>query len=63
MSSSEINDLEREFAAAIYLSKAPSRDTLYPYLYIFTQGRGGGNVEPERRGEGQQGRVQIANLG
>jgi len=28
---------------------------VYVYtVYLFTQGRGGGRVEPERRGEGQQ---------
>ncbi len=37
-------------------------------VYIFTQkrqkrGTGGGRVEPERRGEGQQGGVEITNLG
>jgi hypothetical protein len=37
---------------------------MYSIQYLFTQGRGGGGrVEPERRGEGQQGRVQIPNLG
>jgi hypothetical protein len=34
---------------------------IYPFLYLFTQG--GRRVEPERRGEGQQGRVQITTLG
>ncbi len=33
-------------------------------LYLLTHGRGvGGEVEPERRGEGQQGKVQITQLG
>jgi hypothetical protein len=37
---------------------------LYTYtVYLFTQGRGRGRVEPERRGEGQQGKVQITKLG
>jgi hypothetical protein len=30
-------------------------------LYLFIQGRGGDRVEPERREEGQQGRVQITS--
>jgi hypothetical protein len=66
MSSSQKSDLEKDFAAAIYLSAEPPLPYklytyIYPYLYLFTQG--GRRVEPERRGEGQQGRVQITKLG
>jgi hypothetical protein len=52
-----------DFAAGVYLSEAqnqyppPPLNTLYVYTvntYLFTQGRGGGRLEPERRGEGQQ---------
>jgi hypothetical protein len=32
------------------------------YIYLFTQGRGRGSGEPERRGEGQHGRVQMTKL-
>jgi hypothetical protein len=36
---------------------------VYVYtVYLFTQRRGG-RVEPERRGDGQQGSVQITKLG
>jgi hypothetical protein len=31
-------------------------------VYLFTQGRGGGGVETEIRGEGQQGRGQFYTL-
>jgi len=43
----------------------PPLQTLDLYkIYIFTQGRGNGaRVEPERRGEGQQGREQVTKLG
>jgi hypothetical protein len=50
-----------DFAAGVYLSVAqnpyPPLNTVYVYtVYLFPQGRGkgGGRVEPERRGEGQQ---------
>ncbi len=37
--------------------------TVYVYrVYLFIQGRGGGRVEPETRGKGQQGRVQLRKL-
>ncbi len=59
-----------DFAAGVYLSEAhpiaPPPHTrhsiiVYRTVFLFAQGRGGGGgrVEPERRGEGQQGRVQI----
>jgi hypothetical protein len=32
-------------------------------LLIHTSKGGGGRIEPERKGEGQQGRVQITKLG
>jgi hypothetical protein len=53
MSSSKKIDLQRDFAAGVYLSEAPS-PTMIPYppsplhivyvytVYLFTQGRGGG---------------------
>jgi hypothetical protein len=104
MSSSKYSDLERAFAAAIYLPEAsPPRflswgwlsnfvgpesrqihsvkllqyalqhnqtfaplHTMYittPVLIHSGKGRGGGSVEPVRREEGQQGRVQITKLG
>jgi hypothetical protein len=54
-------DLFRDFAAGVYLSKGqnpipPPLHTVFVYtVYLFTQGRGeGGEVEPERRLEGQQ---------
>ncbi len=43
MSSSKNSDLQRDFAAGVYLSK----DT-------YSHREGGGGVEPERRLEGQQ---------
>jgi hypothetical protein len=37
---------------------------VYVYtVYLFTQGRGGVRVEPERRGEGQRRKVQVPKLG
>ncbi len=60
MSSSKKIDLLMDFAAGVYLSEArnpipPPLPTVYVYkVYLFTQGRGGGRVEPERRLEGQQ---------
>jgi hypothetical protein len=53
------SDLLREFAAGVYLSEAqnpippPPLRTVYSILYFFTRGRGGGEVEPERRLERQ----------
>ncbi len=73
MSSSKKIGLQRDFAAGVYLSEAknpvsPPLYTLYTciqYTYIFTQGRrrGGGGVEPKRRGKGKHRRVQIPKLG
>jgi hypothetical protein len=38
--------------------------TLYTCIqYTYSYREGGGRVEPVRRGEGQQGRVQITKLG
>jgi hypothetical protein len=59
---------KRGFATGVYLSEAqnpippPPPYTLFMWLYtvyLFTQGRGGRRVEPERRGE----RQQFAELG
>ncbi len=57
MSSSK--NLQRDFAACAYLSEA---ETPSPYThcictclqYTYSHREGGGRVEPERRGEGQQ---------
>ncbi len=61
MSASKTIVMERDFAAGVYLSEAQSPIPLRPYtmytgiqVYLFTLGRGGGRVEPERRLEGQQ---------
>jgi hypothetical protein len=60
MSSSKQTDLLRDFAAGVYLSEAqnpipPPLHTVYVYtVYLFTQERGGGRIEPERRSDGQQ---------
>jgi hypothetical protein len=73
MSSSKKIDLKRDFAADVYLSEAqipipppPHPYTLYvaciQYTYSHREGGEGERVEPERRGEGQQGRVQITQL-
>ncbi len=48
-------DLYRDLVAGVYLSEAQNSISMYT-IYLFTHGRGG-RVEPERRGEGQQGRV------
>jgi hypothetical protein len=56
------NGLERDFASARFLTKAPSL-TVHKYIYLFTQGRGEDIGESERRGEGQHGKVQITKLG
>jgi hypothetical protein len=59
MSSSKKIDLKRDFAACVYLYEAqnpiPPLYTIHMCntVYLFTKGRGGGRVEPERRGEGQ----------
>ncbi len=37
-------------------------NTWIQYTYLHREGGEGGRVEPERRGEGQQGRVQITKL-
>ncbi len=67
MSSSKKIDLKRDFAAGVYLSEAqnpPPPYTLYTWIqYTYSHREGGGGVEPMRRGEGQQGRVQIKELG
>ncbi len=56
---------EMNFAAGVYLSEPPCY-TLCTYIYTNTctySHREGGSVEPKRRGEGQQWRVQIKKLG
>jgi hypothetical protein len=48
------SDLESDFAAAFYLTEPPPRHTLYSvhtYVYLFTQGRGGGAREKGNRGD------------
>jgi len=70
MLSSKKIDPYMDFAAGVYLSEAqtptfppPYTPYVYAYtVYLFTKGRGE-RVEPERSGEGQQGRVQITKLG
>jgi hypothetical protein len=60
-----------DFAAGVYLSEAQNPilnplplHTLYVYtVYLFTQGEGGGGVEPERRGPEEHRRVHIPKLG
>jgi hypothetical protein len=56
MSSSNKIFLERDFAAGVYLSEAQNPIPSPPPLL-------NQRVEPERWGEGQQGRVQITKLG
>jgi hypothetical protein len=43
----------------------PTSHTVYVYtsILIHTEKGGGGRVEPERRVEGQQGKVEITKLG
>jgi hypothetical protein len=71
MSLSKKLDLKRDFEADVYLPESqipipPHPYTLYvaciQYTYSHREGGEGKRVEPERRGEGQQGRVQITQL-
>jgi hypothetical protein len=62
--------MQCNFEARVYLSEAQSQTPpplthcirVYSIL-MYTLKWGGGRVEPERRGEGQQGRSQITQLG
>jgi hypothetical protein len=64
-------DLQRDFAAGLYLSEAqhpmlpptPLTHALYTCIHYTYSQRERGRVEPERRGGGQQGRIQITKLG
>jgi hypothetical protein len=63
MSSTKKIDLQRYFAAGVYLSEAgtpypPLRCCIRVYSIQYLLRGGGGRVDTERRGEGQQGRVQ-----
>jgi hypothetical protein len=64
MSSSKKIDLERDFAAGVYLSEAqnPIPPPLHT-VYGEGEGKGGGRVEPEISGVGQHRRAQIPKLG
>jgi hypothetical protein len=69
MESSKNIDQQRDFAVGVYLSEAQNPIPALTHcirvytVYLFTQGRGGGRVEPERRREGHHRRVQIPKLG
>jgi hypothetical protein len=67
MSSSKKIYLLWDFAAGVYLSEARTPyppHTLYTCIqHTYSHREGGGRVEPERRGEGQQERVQTTKLG
>jgi hypothetical protein len=55
MSSSKKIDLQRDFAAGVYLKTPyPTLQTVYVYTSILIQTGKGGRVEPERRLEGQK---------
>jgi hypothetical protein len=69
MSSYLKNDLEKDFVAAVYLSKSPTQTDIPPpgphpvthcirrYLNLFTQGRGGEVVLNQREGESKDHRA------
>ncbi len=63
MSLSKKSDLEGDFAAVIFLSEAQPPVYTYIPIHVLMHTGKGGSVEPVRRGEGQQGRVQITKLG
>jgi hypothetical protein len=63
MSSSKNIDLLKDNAPGVYVSEAQNPVPPPPYVYLFTRGGGGVRVEPERRGKGQQGGVQITRAG
>jgi hypothetical protein len=64
------SDLESDFAAVLYLYEpppSPKRKTLgiqkHTYIYLFTQGRGGGVVLNQREGErGNRGEYRSQSL-
>jgi hypothetical protein len=63
MPSSKKMDLLRDFAAGVYLFEAqnPTPHRIRVYCILIHTGKGGGGVEPQRRGEGQSSQNWVEN--